>query len=74
MQELLVLALPRADALAKLLIEKGIITQQKFLASCSGGATNIATVAATANLAKFMDVFTCAVFRSPGLLRPNFMA
>jgi len=32
MQELLVSSLAQTDALAKLLIEKGIITQQEFLA------------------------------------------
>ena len=34
-QELLVSNLAQADALAKLLIEKGIITQQEFLAKIS---------------------------------------
>ena len=35
LEELLVSSLTQTDALAKLLIEKGIITQQKFLAKIS---------------------------------------
>ena len=35
MQEVLVSSLAQTDALAKLLIEKGIITQQEFLAKIS---------------------------------------
>jgi hypothetical protein len=35
MQELLVSSLAQSDALAKLLIEKGIITQQEFLRKIS---------------------------------------
>ena len=34
-QELLISSLAQTDALAKLLIEKGIITQQEFLAKIS---------------------------------------
>ena len=35
LQELLVSSLAQTDALAKLLIEKGVITQQEFLAKIS---------------------------------------
>jgi hypothetical protein len=37
LEELLVSSLAQTDALAKLLIEKGIITQQEFLAKISEG-------------------------------------
>jgi len=35
MQELLVLSLAQADALAKLLIEKGLITREEFMQKIS---------------------------------------
>ena len=35
MQELLVSSLAQTDALAKLLIEKGLITQEEFMATIS---------------------------------------
>lgn len=42
MQELLVSTLAQSDALAKLLIEKGIITQQEFMAKLSLESCRIA--------------------------------
>ena len=41
MQELLVSSLAQTDALAKLLIEKGIITQQEFFAEDFRGAGDV---------------------------------
>jgi hypothetical protein len=41
MEELLVSSLAQTDALAKLLIEKGLITRQEFLEKIARGTGNV---------------------------------
>ncbi len=54
MQELLVSSLAQTDALTKLLIEKGLITQAEFMGGLSGGIAEDKVGAGWVSLASFL--------------------
>jgi hypothetical protein len=56
MEELLVSSLAQTDALAKLLIEKGLITREEFMQKISGGTGDVSkTFQSDAAITSFLN-------------------